>query len=56
MSPTGQFICFLVGLILLVIATLIRLFSAPRAIDFALVSAALGFGFLVLVVNAAEAM
>lgn len=54
MSPQGQFICFLIGLVLLVVASVMHL--SVKAWAFALTTIAFGVGFLVLVVNAAEAM
>lgn len=54
MSPTGQFICFLIALIVIGIAALMRF--AARAWDSALVAAGLFAYLLVFVVNAAKAM
>lgn len=54
MSPTGQFICFLVALVLMIIAALMR--WAARAWDSALVASAFVAFFFVFVVNAAKAM
>lgn len=54
MSPTGQFICFLIAFICIAIAGVMRL--AARAWDSALVAAGLCAYILVFVVNAADAM
>ena len=54
MSPTGQFICFLIALILFAIAAVMRF--AARAWDSALVAAGLVAYTFVFVVNAAKAM
>ena len=54
MSPTGQFICFLIALILIAVAAIMRF--AARAWDSALVAAGLCAYILVFVVNAAKAM
>lgn len=54
MSPTGQFICFLIALVLVGIAALMRF--AARSWDSALVAAGLCAYILVFVVNAAKAM
>lgn len=54
MSPEAQFAWFLIALILLGIATVMRL--ANKAWDAAMVAGALACGCLVLVWNAKEAM
>jgi hypothetical protein len=54
MSPTSQFICFLVAIICFGIAAVMRL--SVKAWDAALVAIGLGFWVFVAVVTAAKAM
>lgn len=54
MSPTGQFICFIIALILVAVAAAMRF--AARAWDSALLAAGICAYLLVFVVNAADAM
>ena len=56
MSATGQFVFFLVALILFGLAAIIRFARTPPALDAALVAAGLAAWVFVSVYNAAKAM